>query len=119
MRVLVVDDDSDVRESTALLLEMNGYEVKMADSGEHVIRLIMEFHPGAVLLDIGMPGENGYQVAQRIRRLPNGDDLLLIALSGYGGTEELNRSQQAGFDHHLVKPLNFTALRDLLSERVG
>ena len=117
MRVLVVDDDADVRESTALLLELNGYEVKMADSGEHAITLIEAFHPDVVLLDIGMPGENGYQVAQRIRHLPNGGDLLLIALSGYGRAEDLARSQEAGFDHHLVKPLNFTTLCDLLSER--
>ncbi|MGZ5011410.1 MAG: response regulator, partial [Methylobacter sp.] len=79
--------------------------------------LIDEFHPDVVLLDIGMPGENGYQVAQRIRQLPNCDNLLLIALSGYGGPEELARSHKSGFDHHLVKPLNFTALCDLLSER--
>ncbi|MGZ5018653.1 MAG: PAS domain-containing hybrid sensor histidine kinase/response regulator, partial [Methylobacter sp.] len=97
-RVLVVDDDSDVRESTALLLEMNDYEVKMADSGENAIMLIDEFHPDVVLLDIGMPGENGYQVAQRIRQLPNCDNLLLIALSGYGGPEELARSHKSGFD---------------------
>ncbi|MFA6163546.1 MAG: ATP-binding protein [Methylobacter sp.] len=116
MRVLVVDDDSDVRESTALLLELNGYEVKMADSGERAITLIKAFHPDVVLLDIGMPGENGYQVAQRIRQLPNGSNPLLVALSGYGRTEELARSQEAGFDHHLIKPLNFTTLCDLLSE---
>jgi len=116
MRVLVVDDDADVRESTALLLELNGYEVKMADSGAHAITLIEAFHPDVVLLDIGMPVENGYQVAQRIRKLPNGGDLLLVALSGYGRAEELARSQEAGFDHHLIKPLNFNTLRDLLSE---
>jgi len=119
LRVLVVDDDSDVRESTAILLELNGYEVRMADSGEHVIPLIEAFHPDVVLLDIGMPGENGYQVAQRIRQLRNGDDLLLIALSGYGGVAELARSQEAGFDHHLVKPLNFATLCDLLSKLAG
>jgi len=119
LRVLVVDDDSDVRESTAILLELNGYEVRMTDSGEHVITLIEAFHPDVVLLDIGMPGENGYQVAQRIRQLRNGDDLLLIALSGYGGAGELARSQEAGFDHHLVKPLNFATLCDLLSKLAG
>jgi PAS domain S-box-containing protein len=116
-RVLVVDDDSDVRESTALLLEMNGYEVNMADSGEHAMMLIKEFHPDVMLLDIGMPGENGYQVAQRIRQLPCGGDMLLVALSGYGGPEELTRSHKAGFDYHLVKPLNFSVLCDLLSEQ--
>jgi PAS domain S-box-containing protein len=116
IRVLVVDDDSDIRESTALLLELNGYEVKMADSGEHAITLIEASHPDVVLLDIGMPGENGYQVAQRIRQLPNGGDLLLVALSGYGRAEELALSQEAGFDHHLVKPLNFTMLCNLLAE---
>jgi len=118
MRVLVVDDDSDVRMSTALLLELNGYEVKMADSGEQAITLIDAFHPDVVLLDIGMPGENGYQVAQCIRRLPNGGDLLLIALSGYGRAEDLARSQEAGFDHHLVKPLNLHTLCNLLEPKI-
>jgi PAS domain S-box-containing protein len=117
IRVLVVDDDADVRESTALLLGLNGYEVKMADSGEQAIALIGKFHPDVVLLDIGMPGENGYQVAQSIRRLPNGDDLLLIALSGYGRAEDLDRSREAGFDHHLIKPLNLSTLCDLLETK--
>jgi len=119
MRVLVVDDDFDVRMSTALLLELNGYEVKMADSGEQAITLIDAFHPDVVLLDIGMPGENGYQVAQCIRRLPNGGDLMLIALSGYGRAEDLARSQEAGFDHHLVKPLNLHALCNLLEPKIA
>jgi PAS domain S-box-containing protein len=116
-RVLVVDDDADVRESTALLLGLNGYEVKTADSGEQALPLIDAFHPDVVLLDIGMPGENGYQVAQSIRRRPNGDELLLIALSGYGRAEDIARSQEAGFDHHLVKPLNLNALCKLLETR--
>lgn len=115
-QVLVVDDDLDVRESTALLLKLNGYEVKMADSGEQAMALIQTFHPDVVLLDIGMPVENGYQVAQRIRQLPNGGDMLLIALSGYGRAEELAGSQRAGFDHHLIKPLNFSVLYELLSK---
>ncbi|MGJ0484652.1 MAG: hybrid sensor histidine kinase/response regulator [Methylomicrobium sp.] len=117
IRVLVVDDDADVRMSTALLLELNGYEIKMADSGEQALTLIGQFHPDVVLLDIGMPGENGYQVAQSIRRLPNGGGMLLIALSGYGRAEDLARSQEAGFDHHLVKPLNLKELCRLLETR--
>jgi PAS domain S-box-containing protein len=117
VRVLVVDDDADVRMSTALLLELNGYEIKTADSGEQAITLIGAFHPDVVLLDIGMPGENGYQVAQCIRRLPNGGDLLLIALSGYGRAEDLVRSKEAGFDHHLVKPLNLSTLCNLLDTK--
>jgi CheY-like chemotaxis protein len=64
-----------------------------------------------------MPGENGYQVAQCIRRLPNGGDLLLIALSGYGRAEDLVRSKEAGFDHHLVKPLNLSTLCNLLDTK--
>jgi len=70
-----------------------------------------------VLLDIGMPGENGYQVAQRIRQLPSGGNLLLVALSGYGREEDLARSQEAGFDHYLVKPLNFTTFCNLLEPK--
>ncbi|MGZ5050732.1 MAG: hybrid sensor histidine kinase/response regulator [Methylobacter sp.] len=116
MRVLVIDDDNDVRESTALFLELSGYKVRMAGSGEQAIPLIGTFHPEVVLLDIGMPKENGYQVAQRIRQLPTGNNVLLIALSGYGRAEELARSQQAGFNHHLIKPLNFSALCHLLAE---
>jgi PAS domain S-box-containing protein len=117
IRVLVVDDDVDVRESTGLLLELNGYEVRTADSGERALALIGTFHPEVVLLDIGMPGVDGYQVAQSIRRLPGGDELLLIALSGYGRAEDIARSQAAGFDHHLVKPLNLNMLYDLLEKR--
>jgi PAS domain S-box-containing protein len=117
MRVLVVDDDADVRMSTALLLELNGYEIRTADSGEQAIALIGAFHPDVVLLDIGMPGENGYQVAQCIRQLPNGRNLLLIALSGYGRAEDLARSKEAGFDHHLIKPLNLSMLCNLLETK--
>ncbi|MGZ4958709.1 MAG: hybrid sensor histidine kinase/response regulator [Methylomonas sp.] len=116
IRVLVVDDDSDVRESTGLLLEMNGYEVMTGASGEHAIALIGTFHPDVVLLDIGMPEENGYQVAQRIRQLPNGNNLLLITLSGYGQAQDKARSLKAGFDHHLIKPLNFNVFCNLISE---
>lgn len=117
MRVLVVDDDLAVRESMGLLLEMKGYDVRMADTGEFAIKLIGEFHPSVILLDIGLPEEDGYEVARRIRRLPGGGDLLLVAVSGYGQTEALTRSKEAGFDHHLVKPVPLNSLLDLLSER--
>jgi DNA-binding response OmpR family regulator len=115
MRVLVVDDDSDVRESLSLLLEQYGYEVKMASCGESAMIQFEAFQPEAVLLDIGLPGEDGYQVARRIRNLPSAKDLLLVAVSGH--TSDLKRSHQAGFDHHLVKPVIFAMLWDLLSAR--
>jgi CheY-like chemotaxis protein len=117
MRVLVVDDERDVRESMRLLLEMLGHEVRMADTGDRAIKLIEEFLPVVILLDIGLPGENGYQVARRIRQLPCGSDLLLVAVSGYGSPEVLTLSKAAGFDHHLVKPVPLNSLLDLLSER--
>ncbi len=117
IRVLVVDDDSAVRETTAVLLTMEGHEVCVADTGEKAIKLVEEFHPDVVLLDIGLPGEDGYQVARRIRKLPCGSGLLLVAVSGYGQPEILARSQSAGFNHHLIKPVDINALLNLLSVR--
>jgi CheY-like chemotaxis protein len=117
MRVLLVEDDVLARETTKDLLESYGYEVFLADSGKTALNQLEAFHPGVVLLDIGLPDMSGYQLARHLRDLPGGNDLLLVAISGYGQTEDLLRARKAGFDHHLLKPFIFTPLRELLSLR--
>ncbi|QDZ27829.1 ATP-binding protein [Noviherbaspirillum sp. UKPF54] len=113
-RVLIVDDNHDAAESLAMLLEHFGAEPRVAHDGPAALQALETDCPEAVLLDIGMPGMNGYDVARRIRQQPRFDGLLLIALSGWGGEEDRRRSKDCGFDHHLVKPVDINALRALL-----
>jgi CheY-like chemotaxis protein len=121
--VLVVDDNHDVAESTAVLLRLAGCEVHLAHDGEEALRLVSRMRPDAVLLDIGLPRMNGYEVAERIRSNPENRDILIVAVSGYGQEEHRLRSKQAGFDQHVVKPIDPTVLSGLLaafsSERTG
>ncbi|TMH52107.1 MAG: response regulator [Betaproteobacteria bacterium] len=112
--VLVVDDNHDVAESTAVLLRLAGCEVHLAHDGEEALRLVPRVRPDAVLLDIGLPRMNGYEVAERIRSDPENRDILIVAVSGYGQQEHRLRSKQAGFDQHVVKPIDPTALAGLL-----
>jgi PAS domain S-box-containing protein len=116
LRVLVVDDDPVVAESMVVFLEMLGHQVRSADSGEAALHLLAEFRPRVVLLDIGLPGQDGYEVARRIRRTPGGDGVKLVAVSGYGQEEAVDRSREAGFDRHLVKPVDPEDLGALLAE---
>ncbi|UEP33003.1 CheR family methyltransferase [Burkholderia sp. B21-007] len=113
-RILVVDDNTDAGESTAMLLKLNGHEVKVARDGPSALLLAVDFHPDVVLLDIGLPGMDGYEVARRLRVMPGFADTLLVALSGYGGEKDFHRAKQAGFDQHLVKPADIARLNDLL-----
>ncbi|MGZ4980000.1 MAG: hybrid sensor histidine kinase/response regulator [Methylobacter sp.] len=115
LRIMVVDDYVDAAESLALLLQMEGHEVKTAHCGLQALELAQVFQPQVVLLDIGLPGLNGYEVANRLRALPETKGTTLIALTGYGQTEDRSRSQVAGFDHHLLKPVNFQMLSALLT----
>jgi len=115
LRILVVDDEPDVALSTALFLRMEGHEVCMADSGEAALALFTGIQPQVVLLDIGLPGQDGYQVAQSIRLLPGGDAVKLVAMSGYGHDAAVARCQAAGFDRHLVKPVEPAVLCALLA----
>jgi two-component system CheB/CheR fusion protein len=116
-RVLVVDDNVDVAESVALLLQEGlGHEVRVAHSGPQALELAREFRPEAVICDIGLPGMDGYEVARRLRRLPEGDSALLVALSGYGQEEDRQRSREAGFDVHLLKPVGWATLQPVLTQ---
>jgi len=115
LRVLVVDDDVAVAESTAMLLRLEGHEIRCANSGEAALRLCREFQPEAVLLDIGLPGQDGYEIARKIRSLPSGAELKLIAVSGYGHEAAVARGRAAGFDRYLVKPVDPEKLSALLT----
>jgi len=114
-RILVVDDYADAAESLMMLLKMEGHDVETADCGMKAIEQAQVFHPQVVLLDIGLPDLDGYEVAKRLRALPETQDALLIALTGYGQAEDIERSQSAGFNHHLLKPLDFEKLSVLLT----
>ena len=113
-RILLVDDDDDVAESMGALLAMDGHIVSTANNGTVAIEALHTFEPDVVLLDLGLPGVDGYQVARRMRSETVKEDLVIIALSGYGEEEHRRRSKEAGCDGHLVKPVQPDVLRDLL-----
>jgi CheY-like chemotaxis protein len=110
----VVDDNVDAAESVAALVRLWGHKVRLAHNGPEGFRAAEEFQPEVVLLDIGLPGMNGYDVARRLRQQPASRDALLIAVTGYGHEEDRRRSAGAGFDHHLTKPVDPEALQRLL-----
>jgi signal transduction histidine kinase/CheY-like chemotaxis protein len=114
-RVLVVDDNVDATRSLAMLLEMGGHEVRCCYDGQTGLAEAETFRPEAVLLDIGLPELDGLEVARRLRALELSPRPLLVALTGYGQADDLRRSREAGFDHHLVKPADPHALTALLT----
>jgi len=116
LRVLVVDDNLDQAESFCLLLEMMGQEVRMAHDGPAALVAAAGFRPELVLLDIGLPGMSGFEVARRLRQAPGPDAPVVIAVSGYGTDEDRRRSQEAGFDAHWVKPVELDVLRQMIAE---
>jgi CheY-like chemotaxis protein len=113
-RLLVVDDNKDAAESMSMLLEMWGHEVAFAYDGPSALETAEQWQPQAVFLDIGLPGMDGYEVAARLRELPQVKDAVLIAITGYGQEDDRLRSRRAGIDHHLVKPVAPDALRNLI-----
>ncbi len=112
-RILVVDDNRDAADSLGILLEFLGSEVRVVHDGPAALREIEAFRPAVVLLDIGMPGMDGHEVARKVRE--RSAAITLIAVTGWGQEEDHRRSQEAGFDHHLVKPVDLDALRSLLT----
>jgi signal transduction histidine kinase len=113
--ILIVDDNHDVADSTAMLLREAGCTVHVAYDGEEAIRSVRTLHPDAILLDIGLPGADGYQVAERIRAEPENQRTLIVAVSGYGQDEHHQRSKRAGFNYHLVKPIDPKMVTQLLA----
>ena len=109
-RILVVDDNRDAATSLATLLQMTGHEVRSAFDGPTALEAMEEHRPEVVLLDIGLPGISGYEVCRRARAQPWGGDITFIALTGWGQEEDRRKTQEAGFDSHLVKPVEFAAL---------
>lgn len=113
LRVLVIDDNVDLAETLAEVLEVSGHEVRIAHDGPSGIKAQEEFHPGLILLDIGLPGMNGYDVARRLRKeIPA--KVVLVAVTGYGQESDRLRAREAGFDHHVVKPLQLEVLDALV-----
>ncbi len=116
LRVLVVDDNADAAESLAWLLRQKDHDVRTAHDGRHALDLARDFHPQAVVLDLGLPELDGYEVARQLRQSEATRGALLIALSGYGQQEHRRRTSEVGFDYHFVKPLDFRALQQILGE---
>ena len=106
----------DAAESLALLLRMEGHDVRVAHDGPAALAAVEAEPPDLVFLDIGMPVMNGFDVARRLRQRPGLEHLLLVAMTGWGQEEDRRRSQEAGFDHHLVKPVEPDALHQLLAQ---
>jgi CheY-like chemotaxis protein/two-component sensor histidine kinase len=118
-RILVVDDNRDSADSLAMLLRLRGNEVETAYDGAEGVQAAQRFRPHVALLDIGMPRLNGEEACRRIRAEAWGQGMFIVALTGWGQDEDRRRSAEAGFDEHLVKPLDFSALVSILGPMVG
>lgn len=114
LRVLVVDDNRDAVDGMIMLMELLGYSASASHSGAEALDLIPHYQPHVVLLDIDMPHMNGWETARRIRDLPDGRHIALIALTGHGNLRDKLKSQEAGFDHHLLKPVDTDVLERFL-----
>jgi PAS domain S-box-containing protein len=113
-RVLVIEDNRDAREMFRMMLELAGHEVLEAEEGLGGLELLKSSRPDVAVIDVGLPGLNGYEIARRFREEPDAGDVMLVALTGYGTPEAVERSLQAGFDHHLIKPVNAEALQEIM-----
>ena len=116
LRILIVDDNEDSAESLGLMLKLQGNAIQTAYDGEQALAMFRIFKPNVILLDIGMPNLNGYEACRKIREQPGGSDVVIIAQTGWGQEVDRQRTKEAGFTHHLVKPLDPNALMKLLAE---
>jgi CheY-like chemotaxis protein len=116
LRIEVVDDNHDSANSLGMMLRIMGNDIQIANDGEQAVRVAADFQPDVVLLDIGLPKLNGYEAAQQIREQPWGKKIVLIALTGWGQAEDKRQANEAGFDLHMVKPVDPTSLISILAE---
>ena len=116
VRVLIADDNRDAADSLEMLLTLEHQDVRVAYDGERAFELMAQFHPDIALLDIGMPGMNGYELAAKVREQPWGAGIHLVAVTGWGQEDDRRRALAAGFDAHLVKPADFAAVSALCRE---
>src|SRR5262249_1658866 len=115
-RILVVDDYKDVADSLGILLEIMGHEVRVAYSGQEALEALARFEPDVALLDLGLPGMNGYQLARRIREQPRFRNLTPAAQTGWGQEQDRRRSEEAGFNYHQLKPVAWDEIEKILRE---
>jgi CheY-like chemotaxis protein len=113
-RVLLVDDNQDSVTTLSMLLKVKGHDARVAENGEAAIQLADDYQPEVVLLDLSLPGMDGYEVAQRLRDRPYGSGLVLVALTGWSGREVQAKAAEAGFDYHLLKPVDWPDLEKVL-----
>ncbi len=113
-RVLIIEDNRDAREMFRIMLELAGHDVLEAEEGVSGLELLRTTHPNVAVVDVGLPGIDGYEIARRFRAEPGSEHVMLVALTGYGTPEARERSRQAGFDHHLIKPVNTEALEEIM-----
>ncbi len=113
-RVLIIEDNRDAREMFRIMLELAGHDVIEAEEGLRGLELLKTARPEVAVIDVGLPGLNGYEIARRFRLEPGSERVMLVALTGYGTPEARERSRQAGFDHHLIKPVNPETLEEIM-----
>jgi CheY-like chemotaxis protein len=114
-RILIVDDNQDNAESLDMLLRLSGNETRMAGDGVEAVEKAGEFFPDVILLDIGLPRMNGYDTCRAIRQQPWGKDVIMVALTGWGQEEDRRKAKEAGFNGHMVKPVNHEDLMETLA----
>ncbi|MBM4269491.1 MAG: response regulator [Deltaproteobacteria bacterium] len=115
LRVLIVDDDDDFLEGLQTLLEIDGHTVRACPDASSTIEVASTFLPQLAILDLGLPDADGFDLARHLRESLTRADTMLVAMSGFGGPEVIQRAQDAGFDHHLLKPVSLDSIRQIIS----
>lgn len=116
LRILVVEDDPESLQMMGALLSLWGYEPRLVPAGPAALEAVEQEVPDIVLLDLGLPGMDGFEVARRLRSRPGGDDLFIAAVTAYRGDEHKRQAREAGFDRYLMKPVDIDTLRQLLAQ---